>query len=163
MNISHDKKNWLIEPDAITDFEGADYGFLSNFHEASFELDGKVWSTVEHAFQAAKCEDAQEAENIRHASTPGKAKKMGRAAKMREDWDEIKDNAMYEAVYAKFSQNPDLAEALDATGNRILVEGTRWHDNIWGQCWCGCKDNTGQNRLGQILMIVRDELRNNSV
>ena len=161
MNVSHKKNNWLEKTGAITDFSGTDYGFLSNFHEAPFELWGKTWPTVEHAFQAAKCTDPQEAENIRCTATPSKAKKLGRTAKMRGDWDQVKDDVMFEAVYAKFSQNPDLAEALDNTGDAVLVEGTRWHDNIWGQCWCGCSPEGGENRLGQILMTVRDELREN--
>jgi hypothetical protein len=41
------------------------------------------------------------------------------------------------------------------TGNAILVEHTD-NDNFWGDGG----DGRGQNKLGHILMRVRDEIRN---
>ena len=60
---------------------------------------------------------------------------------------------MYEIVLAKFTQNPDLKEKLLATGDESLEEGNTWGDTIWGTV-----DGVGENRLGKILMRVRDEL-----
>ena len=60
---------------------------------------------------------------------------------------------MYEIVLAKFTQNPDLKEELLATGDEHLEEGNTWGDAIWGTV-----DGVGENRLGKILMRVRDEL-----
>lgn len=83
------------------------------------------------------------------------AKKLGRQVPLRGDWEEVKDNIMYEICKAKFTQNEDLKEKLLATGNDILEEGNTWGDRVWGTV-----NGVGENRLGKILMRVREELRN---
>ena len=75
--------------------------------------------------------------------------------RLRGDWEEVKDNIMYEICKAKFTQNEDLKEKLLATGNDILEEGNTWGDRVWGTV-----NGVGENRLGKILMRVREELRN---
>ena len=78
---------------------------------------------------------------------------------MRTDWEEVKDQIMYEIVFAKFAQNPDIAKKLVETGKEPIVEGNLWHDNYWGDCKCDrCKDIKGKNMLGKILMVARYEL-----
>ena len=92
---------------------------------------------------------------------PSEAKKLGRKVKLREDWETVKYDIMYQVVLAKFSQNEDLKNKLLETGDAFLEEGTLWHDNCWGNCRCNeCKNIVGKNHLGQILMRVREELRN---
>lgn len=86
--------------------------------------------------------------------TAAKAKVEGRKVALRADWEEVKVDAMYNAVYAKFSQNPDLKHRLLATGNRYLEEGNTWNDVNWGVC-----NGVGLNLLGQVLMAVRQQLR----
>ncbi len=66
---------------------------------------------------------------------------------------------------AKFSQNPELFEFLDSTGDSVLVEGSPY-DGIWG-VKLGIDDARilnpnewqGKNLLGFALMEVRDILR----
>lgn len=41
----------------VIDRFSGEYRFLSNFYLAEVELDGEVYPTVEHAFQAAKSPD----------------------------------------------------------------------------------------------------------
>ena len=65
---------------------------------------------------------------------------------------------MEEVVRAKFTQNPDLAARLGATGTMPLVEGNSFGDTIWG---VDAKTGKGENNLGKILMKVRAELRQN--
>ena len=60
---------------------------------------------------------------------------------------------MYDVVKAKFSIK-HLKEMLLATGNEELIEGNLWNDTYWGVC-----NGKGQNKLGKILMRVREELR----
>jgi predicted NAD-dependent protein-ADP-ribosyltransferase YbiA (DUF1768 family) len=72
----------------------------------------------------------------------------------RADWERVKDEIMLEALRAKFSQNPDLRSKLLATAPASLVEHTK-NDRYWADGG----DGTGRNRLGELLMQVREELR----
>ncbi len=76
---------------------------------------------------------------------------------LRSDWEEVKDEIMYKVVTCKFTQNQDLKEKLLAAGDKTLIEGNTWNDRYWGVC-----RGKGQNKLGQILMRVREELRYNN-
>lgn len=144
---------------AIDDFEG-DYDFLSNFSPVPVMLDGVRYPTVEHAYQAAKTLEPGEREKIRHASTPGLAKKMGRRLEKRPDWADLKVDIMRDLVRQKFEEQPDLKKRLLATGETELVEGNTWHDNFWGECRCArCESSPGQNWLGRILMEVRSHIK----
>ena len=134
-----------------------EYLFLSNFANSTVTYEGVEYPTVEHAFQAAKTLDKKERKKIAKAETPGKAKKMGRAVKLREDWERIKEQVMYECVKEKF-KDPVLKKKLEETYPITLIEGNNWHDNCWGDCSCEkCKEKEGKNLLGNILMRVREE------
>jgi ribA/ribD-fused uncharacterized protein len=135
------------------------YVAFSNFSPHPFELDGALWPTVEHYFQAAKFPGADHAETIRRSGSPREAKALGRtrAVKLRPDWDEIKDDVMRRAVRAKFEAHSDLRELLLATGDEDLIENAP-RDYYWGRGARG----TGKNRLGVILMEVRTALRERS-
>lgn len=132
-----------------------DYFFLSNFFLAKVEFDWLVYPSTEHAYQAYKSTDPVVRYKFTTIPTAGKAKRYGREIAMRLDWEEIKDNVMYNIVFAKFSQHKDLAALLDATGDRKLIEGNTWGDVYWGTV-----NGIGKNRLGEILMRVRYNLRN---
>lgn len=136
------------------------YEFLSNFFPSRIEFEGMVYPTNEHFFQAMKSLDPLERKTIMEAATPGRAKRLGRKITMRSDWETIKSDIMLQGLRLKFS-DPKLAALLLATGDEILIEGTTWHDNEWGNCTCeACKLIPGQNKLGKLLMQVREELRN---
>ena len=60
---------------------------------------------------------------------------------------------MEEALRKKFS-DPGLRKALLDTGDEYLEEGNTWRDEYWGVC-----NGIGKNRLGKLLMKIRDELR----
>ena len=139
-------------PERIDRFRG-EHAFLSNFHRAPFEWQGQVWSTSEAAFQAAKTHDDRLRQRIRQAPSPAAAKRLGRRADLRPDWEDVKDDVMHAILQAKFAM-PQLRDALLATGDAELVEGNTWGDVYWGVC-----RGRGRNRLGQILMRVRDDLR----
>lgn len=135
-----------------------EYGCFSNFAAYPIQIDGKVWPTSEHYFQAQKFLDTQHKENIRQAKSPMIAAKMGRdrSKALRENWDNIKDGIMLKAVRTKFAQHEDIAKTLIMTGNALIVEHTG-NDSYWGDGGHG----KGKNKLGQILMIVREELKVN--
>jgi hypothetical protein len=57
-------------------------------------------------------------------------------------------------VLRKFETHPNIQKILRATGDESIVENTS-NDYYWG---CG-RDCSGENKLGQILMKVREILR----
>jgi ribA/ribD-fused uncharacterized protein len=132
--------------------------YLSNFYSKlskPVRFDGKDYASTEHAYQAAKTLDETEREKIRTAPSPGDAKRLGRRIKLRDDWEDVKLDVMYDIVRQKFFENKDLGAKLVSTGEKQLVEGNDHGDTFWG---CDRKNN-GTNHLGKILMRVRDELR----
>ena len=140
---------------AIMSFRG-EYSFLSNFYEGKvFTYKGLKFNNTEAPFHAEKCwSRAKEFEMVR----PLQSKRLGRRVLMRKDWEQIKDRVMYDVCYAKFTQDPVLKAKLLATGNRELVEGNTHGDRCWGMT-CSNGVWIGENRLGKVLMKLRDDLR----
>ncbi|MCA2011753.1 NADAR family protein [Cereibacter sphaeroides] len=132
------------------------YAEFSNFAPFGVAIDEDWWPTVEHFFQAQKFSDAAYRQKIRRASTPKQAKGLGmtRDLPLRADWEEVKDALMLQALRVKFATHPVPRTLLLETGTRMIVENAPG-DFYWG---CGA-DGSGLNRLGILLMQVRDELR----
>ena len=133
-----------------------EYGCFSNFSCHPIQLKGKSWPTSEHYFQAQKFAGTPMEEQIRLAESPRQAFRLGRSRTyaLRADWEAVKEDVMREAVRAKFTQHAELAEILLSTGDAILAEHTP-RDHYWADGG----DGNGLNRLGQILMEIRHELR----
>lgn len=146
-----------MKNNSIEEFRG-EYFFLSNFYTGEkFSYQGLEFSNGESAFHSQK--------NIKNSKayqslSPSEAKRRGRKENLREDWEEVKDQIMFDIQLAKFSQSKELKEKLLATDNKTLVEGNWWHDNYWGSCQCSRCQNKGKNKLGEILMKVREQLKN---
>lgn len=133
----------------VTEFRGK-YSFLSNFYEAPVTYNGVTYKNNEAAFQAQKCPSrAHEFSSL----SPNIAKSLGRRILLRSDWEQIKEQVMYEICVAKFTQNPDLMSQLLQTEG-IIEEGNYWHDTTWG---VDLKTGQGHNKLGKILMRIREE------
>jgi predicted NAD-dependent protein-ADP-ribosyltransferase YbiA (DUF1768 family) len=159
------------------------YGCFSNFSRHEVRIQGRVWQTSEHFFQAMKYSPHRPdlVDLVHQAKTPGRAAALGRdrAYPIRADWDSPinpvygvddwvvddgrglahafernKDYVMYEVVKAKFTQNDECKKTLLSTGEEPLIEDAL-HDPYWG--WGSSK--TGINRLGKLLMVVRHELQ----
>jgi len=125
------------------------HGPLSNFW---VENDGK---TLEHRFAALKTTDFYEKQWIMVQPTPGLAKKAGRKATLRPDWDEIKRDLLWDLLLKKFLSDDFAWKYLVATGDAIIREKNTWNDTIWGVNM----NNQGQNLLGMGLMYVRQVLQ----
>lgn len=132
-----------------------EYLFLSNFYLAPVTYRGLTYQNNEAAFQAQKCLTREEQLPFT-TLRPNEAKRLGRQVALRPDWEDVKLQIMEEIVRAKFTQNPELKEQLLATGDLLLMEGNTWHDLYWG---VDSKTWEGQNHLGEILMQVRREFR----
>jgi predicted NAD-dependent protein-ADP-ribosyltransferase YbiA (DUF1768 family) len=157
----------------------------TNFSRHPMLIDGRVWPTNEHYYQAMKFHplsvinidkntylahidldplksaiingvdtytvSLQEWIRVQHG--PGAAAKEGRRRDlpMRTDWDDVKDDFMFNGLCHKFAQHPDILQELINTGDAILVEYSKI-DYYWG---CG-KSGNGKNMLGKQLMKLRD-------
>ncbi len=91
-----------------------EYGCFSNFAHYGFKLEGKMWMTSEHYFQAQKFCGTEYEEIIRLLDNPIRAAEMGRNRDLplREDWERVKDNIMRKAVCAKFKQNKEIRDII---------------------------------------------------
>jgi ribA/ribD-fused uncharacterized protein len=147
------------------------FGFLSHFSPSPIELDGSVWPTVEHYYQAQKSTSGRYRRAILAAESPGLAKRMaaradatGRAKKYswfrandvepRADWHDVKLGIMRVADWAKYTQHPQLGAALLATGDAELIEDSE-AEPFWG---IG-PDGVGLNWAGRLLVEIRTRLR----
>ena len=130
-----------------------------------FENGTYTFLNAEAAFQA--CKNPNEVE--RFLNVDGfEAKRIGRKIKLldsKEAWNARRDTCMELVVRAKFEQNPDLMRKLLKIDGEIVEENT-WKDGYWGkyQVFDHKEEQTltpvfklvGENKLGQILMRVRD-------
>ena len=135
------------------------YYEFTNFYQAPLQIEGRVWATSENYFQAQKYIGTPLFDAIQQSQTAREAFDISRTPGLglqwrRSDWEEVKDDVMYVALYAKFTQHQRLRRLLLDTGECKLVEHTS-RDSYWGDGG----DGRGQNKLGQLLMMLREELR----
>jgi ribA/ribD-fused uncharacterized protein len=131
------------------------YGCFSNFSRHPVSIDGLIWPTSEHYFQAQKFLDKADAEAVRAAPNGFVAAQIGRERhrSFRQDWDAVRDQVMLDVLRAKFAQHAELREILVSTQGAQLIEHTK-NDRYWADGG----DGTGQNMLGILLEKVRSEL-----
>lgn len=134
------------------------YFFLSNFYECPIYYNKLVFCNAEAAFQAQKAIDEKEQYKFINLNA-SQARKLGKTIVLREDWEEVKDNIMYEIVKRKFTVNKELQQKLIDTKDEELVEGNWWHDTYWG---VDSKTGIGKNKLGKLLMKVREEVKSSN-
>lgn len=125
-----------------------EFFFLSNFYPL------KSGKTLEHIFQWCKTFDEGAADLILNASSPGKARRLGREAPLRKNWEDVKLQVMEALVCFKFLMDSELKTKLLETGDAYLEEGNNHGDRFWGTV-----NGKGKNHLGKILMKVRRQLR----
>lgn len=142
----------------------------SNWHPAAFVINGVRYENVEKYMMAEKARtfgDVEAEQAIMNTADPKVIKAIGRTVAGYDEatWAARRENVVFQACLAKFSQNPPLRHELLATGDRTLVEASPF-DQIWG-IGLG-PDNPlaldltkwhGQNLLGKALMRVREALR----
>lgn len=150
--------------------EYGENGHFSQWYPATFVVEGIRYFHNEQYMMAKKallCGDTRAYNKIMAESDPATCKALGKAAVNFNQylWDSCKEEIIYNANYAKFSQNPELKAALLATGDAIIAEASPY-DKIWG---IGLKATDpdsqnpkkwqGRNLLGKALMRVREELK----
>lgn len=136
--------------------EFGELGYLATYSQHSFTIDEVLYKTSEHYYQSKKFLDKETIDRVIAAESPKEASNIGRDRnnKKRDDWREIKKKIMFDAVYFKFKQNPDIMLKLLETGDLDIIEETV-KENYWG---CG-PNYDGENNYGKILCKVRERLR----
>jgi ribA/ribD-fused uncharacterized protein len=131
----------------IDEFRGS-YRFLSNFYEHLPEMSN------EHLYQAMKTTNWREQIVVLSAGSASEAKKLGGMVTLRPEWDDIKDDVMLELLRLKFAVGQKERHWLQDTRDAELTEGNNWGDTYWGVC-----RGKGKNKLGKLLMQVRQEIK----
>jgi len=144
-------------------------GCLSQWWQQPFTVDGVEYGSAEHWMMAGKARlfgDDEALERILAAEHPALVKKLGQGVRDFDDavWKANRFQIVVAGNRAKFGQDPELAEYLVGTGDRVLVEASPL-DRIWG---IGLAEDDpratnpdqwrGLNLLGKALMEVRAEL-----
>ncbi len=147
-----------------------EYGFLSNWYESEFQIDGRTFSSIEQYMmykKAAVFHDEEHAQEVLNLTDARAIKEVGRKVRNYNDtvWNGIRQIIVYEGLMAKFSQSKELQKQLLDTGDAVLAECNPG-DPVWGIAMD--RDNPdreymdrwkGTNYLGFLLMMVRDKLR----
>lgn len=141
------------QPISIREFRGR-YAFLGNDWPSEVEFEGSFYPTASHAIAAARTTDAAERRIIAAQVSPADARRRADAVQLRPDWDRVKFELMEQIVRDKFTRHSALREKLRRTGDAHLENGNADGDRVWG-----VSNGVGENRLGIILMKVRDEAR----
>lgn len=136
------------------------FGAFSNLFKRDVLFEGEVFPTAEHAYQAGKARKPQVRKWLLSAPSPSLLAMAAHGLYVWDiapDWSRIKFDRMKKILRAKFSQHEDLLKLLLSTGNARLVESATV-DNAVNRLW-GEVNGKGQNKLGELLMEVRAELR----
>lgn len=143
---------------------------LSQWYPSPFMIDGVYYNCAEQYMMAEKARifgDEKALEGIMASYNPMDMKKLGRRVRnfLPYVWDNNCQDIVKRANLAKFSQNPKLKEFLLSTGDKIIVEASP-NDTVWGIGLPADSPDAvnpsrwrGENRLGFVLMEVRDMLR----
>jgi len=144
-----------VYDDSILGFFGS-YRFLSNFQPCTIVMDGLVFSSSEAVYMSRKTEKPEIKKEFT-LLTPSQARKHGQEIELSDPvaWEFDRVIAMYDACWAKFTQNDELRHALINTGTKRLEETNDWGDKFWGADQFG----NGRSMLGKVLMSIRGKLK----
>lgn len=132
------------------------FNYLSPFSAHQIKVGDEIFSTVEHAYQAARIEPGPERDAIKNATSPLEAWREGQ--KYKNNLGLAVDNfdkylVMKNLFRLKIDQHPDIREILlESVGSELLKVSD--YDSYWGTG----SDGKGQNKMGQLWMELRAEL-----
>jgi ribA/ribD-fused uncharacterized protein len=146
-------------------------GPFSNWFYAPIVVDGVEYDCTEQHMMAMKAKlfgDEKIHRQIMEAHDPATQKALGRKVKNfnKEQWEAIAREVVYQGNLVKFTTDGDLKTFILNTGDDIIVEASPT-DTLWG---IGLSANDprakipsqwrGLNWLGEVLMRVRETIRN---
>lgn len=149
---------------------------LSNFWPCEIDVGGKKYPSVEHAFHALKalhCSDkptmavdfecggrvGSNPQNAKTAGGKGAYKKVGATLDLAK-WDAQRDDATMIALRARVACDAEFCAILRATAGQYLLHFERQAAKAyWGGAVSASTGKVvGRNRLGEMLMGLRQEL-----
>jgi predicted NAD-dependent protein-ADP-ribosyltransferase YbiA (DUF1768 family) len=126
------------------------YTALTNSYPSRIVVEGILYPTLDHAFQAAKFTDTETKVLISRAKLTD-IPNIVEQGFTRPNWQEIRLATMYQLMRLKFESNPVLATLLQDTGNDTLVFPQPIRR--------GRQRRRRRDKRGATLMKVRGELR----
>lgn len=146
----------IMNKEDIYGFRGKNF-YLSNMYEVDLLIEDIIYKSAENAYVAYKTDNIELRKKI--ATMPPRfAKVFGKSLK-KDDWNDLqennktlKENIMMDILKVKFN-NPELRKKLKSTGDCYIEETNTWQDTFWG-----VYNNIGQNKLGKIIMEIRNNL-----
>lgn len=134
----------------IAGFQG-DYRWLSNFERCEILYKGIRYQSTEAAYQAQKTMNIK-ARTVFSKLNARDSKTFGSVINVRPDWHDVSIGVMEDVCRIKFNL-PQFKSKLVDTGDMEIIESNHWGDTFWGEC-----DGVGQNKLGKVIMKIRDEI-----
>ena len=149
-------------------------GPFSQWCPSDFTVDGVDFCCTEQYMMYKKAlmfGDFESAAEVMETQSPKKQKEIGRGVKgfVKEQWEAYAKSIVYDANYAKFTQDINLQNDLKNTIGTELVEASP-EDKIWG---IGLHESDeraydrstwlGTNWLGEAITKVREDLLDEGV
>ena len=133
---------------------------LSNFYPCNLQMYGRSFHSSEAAFQYRKAlhyDQWQKAECIVLCKRACDAKAVGDEINHTcgdDTWHDKRTDVMLEILEAKANQCPSFRQRLLKTGDKQLIENTT------NEFWARGKYGDGENKLGLLLMLLRQKIVN---
>lgn len=140
------------------------HGCWGNMAPYPVVYEGKKYRTTEALFQALRFADKAIREEIRAEKSPMAAKFVAKRNKAHMTVEPLSEQDLANmrlCLRTKVEQHPELAQALLATGDRLIVEDCTKRQRGTGLFWGAAFDGAewkGQNWLGVFWMELRTEL-----
>lgn len=146
-------------------------GPFSQWYPSEFTIGGTTYNCAEQYMMAQKAllfGDEEAYKKIMNSRNPSEQKATGRLVKGFDvdKWNLVCKKVVYDANLAKFSSDPELKAYMMYSGDKEIVEASPY-DTIWGIGMGEGDPNRfdrskwrGTNWLGEVLMQIRDTLKN---
>lgn len=159
LDIVYDKLNMNVSNNSISyicDFKDK-YAFLDNCYPINITYKGLNYTCVQSAFEASK--ETSKIARIPYTTMDGYTAMSYPTNRIYSDWEDRQDNIMYELLTIKFN-NEELKQKLINTNDSYIEYINSWHENYWGICDCENCSDKNYNKLGIMLMKIREILQN---
>lgn len=137
--------------------------YFSPYTAHAIELNGKIFPTVEHAYQCQRYTDEKIVQEIINTKSPVKAWEISCTYKHLQipefKNEEYKLKIMKQLMELKTEQHEDVKQALIGSGDMQIIKHITTYPPGDG-FWDDGKNGEGLNHMGKIWMEIRDKIKN---